>query len=612
MKRRTALALIAALAAVLTLTACANAKPKSLKTPVRAAFFYPWFPEAWAQQGLDPFTHYHPTDGFYDSGSASVIRQQVSWMVDAGLQAGISSWWGRGSKTDKRFGELLRVTRAMHSRFRWAVYYEPEGVGNPTQAQVGADLHYILTHYAKSPAYLYVNHKPVIFVYNADDTSCAVVDKWVAANRGHFYLNMKVFPGYQKCGTQPNSWHQYGPGVREDHQQGFSFSISPGYWKANETSPRLARDPAGWAQAVADMKASGEPWQLVTTFNEWGEGTAVEPAKEWGTTFLDILKGQAPTPAPQPVPNPVPTPQPPPPPPPAPQPPPPPPPPPPPSSGDPVLMAAGDIACPPVVTVGASTCHNGITSDLILSANPTAVATLGDNQYDSNTFAEYMGTGAFNDTWGRFKQLIHPGIGNHEYLTAGAAGYFQYFGSAAGPGQTRPYYSYDLGSWHVLSLNDECSNVPGGCGAETSWVQQDLAAHPSACTLFYWHEPRFSSGQHGSALQSAGLWNALAAAHADVALAGHNHDYERFDPAGVTPTSSASPTLDPNGIREFVVGTGGKNHYAFSAPMLAGEVTRNADTFGVLKLTLHPGSYDWQFLPEPGHSFTDSGSGLCH
>jgi hypothetical protein len=262
--------------------------------------------------------------------------------------------------------------------------------------------------------------------------------------------------------------------------------------------------------------------------------------------------------------------------------------------------------------VTTNTCRQRAVSDIILGIDPAAVLTLGDNQYQSNARSEYDGVGAFDSTWGRFKAKIHPGIGNHEYLTANAAGYFSYFGAAAGSA-SRPYYSFDVGTWHILSLNDECSNFTGGCGAENAWIQQDLAAHPAACTLFYWHEPRFSSGQHGSALQSATMWNTLAEAHADIALAGHNHDYERFQPAGVTPTGKASPTLDPNGIREFVVGTGGKSHYSFgSAGPLAGEVVRDATTFGVLQLTLHENSYDWQFVTDSVGSFTDSGSGTCH
>ena len=184
-------------------------------------------------------------------------------------------------------------------------------------------------------------------------------------------------------------------------------------------------------------------------------------------------------------------------------------------------------------------------------------------------------------------------------------------------------------------LNSECnygtgSDAVGGCqagSAQETWLRQDLAAHPNRCTLAYWHEPRFSSGQHGDATQMSDLWNDLAAAHADIVLSGHNHDYERFEPIGVTPSPGTTagstttgtpiyqdPVLDPAGIREWVVGTGGKNHYGFGTqPSLKGEVVRDSSTYGVLKLTLHPTSYDWQFVNDPGSgTFTDAGSGACH
>lgn len=602
-----------------------QAADTSLTLPVRAAFYYPWFPQSWNQQGLNPFTKYNPSLGFYDSANRTVISSQVDQMTRAGIQAGISSWWGSTDPTDARFGDLLSTTDALNSNFKWAPYYELEGTADPTQAQITADLQYIHDKYTGDPAYLKVGGKPVLFVYNANDTTCSIVDKWKAANTMGFYLSLKVFSGYKTCANQPDTWHQYAPAVAQDRQAGYAFSISAGFWKANEATPRLVRDPVRWAQNVAAMKASGDPWQIIATFNEWGEGSAIEPATQWQSAsgqgiYLDALLANGPvtpppttsgstsvqqtTTAPPPTttsqPPPTTTSQPPPtttttttPPP-----------------ADPVIAAAGDIACTPGSAVTTSNCRQGQTANLIVSMNPAAVLTLGDNQYESNTLTEY--NGSFAASWGKFKAKIHPGIGNHEYLTTNASGYFSYFGSAAGSA-AQPYYSYDVGTWHILSLNDECSHVPGGCGQENTWIQQDLAAHPATCTLFYWHEPRFSSGQHGSATQSGTMWNTLAAAHADVSLNGHNHDYERFQPAGVTPTGNAAPTLDPNGIREFVVGTGGKNHYSFgTVGPLAGEVVRDSTTFGVLKLTLHPGSYDWQFVRDSAGSFADSGTGTCH
>jgi hypothetical protein len=199
-------------------------------------------------------------------------------------------------------------------------------------------------------------------------------------------------------------------------------------------------------------------------------------------------------------------------------------------------------------------------------------------------------------------------VGNHEFHSAGATYYFQYFGDTAGD-PNKGYYSYELGSWHIVVLNSECVQV-GGCGpgsAQEKWLREDLLAHPVACTLAYFHKPLFSSGgAHGDDRTVKPLWDALYEGGADVVVNGHDHDYERFalqDPDG---------KLDQeHGIREFVIGTGGKNHRPFGQAEAASEV-RDATAFGVLKLTLKPDGYDWEFIPEEGKSFTDSGSGSCH
>ena len=271
---------------------------------------------------------------------------------------------------------------------------------------------------------------------------------------------------------------------------------------------------------------------------------------------------------------------------------------------DPVIAAAGDIACDPTVNKGAPTnCDQAATAAQIQALKPAAVITLGDNQYESNAASQYAAV--FDQTWGQFKGLIHPTIGNHEYLTADAAGYFGYFGAAAGD-PTKGYYSWNLGAWHIIALNSECRHV-GGCASgspQEAWLQADLAANPTACTLVTYHEPSWSSGEHGNAVQMTTIWGDLVAAHVDLALAGHNHDYERFPPLDASGNPSAS------GVQEFIVGTGGKNHYPFTAPAIAGEI-RDDTAYGVLRLTLHPSSYDWQFLPAPGYSFSDAGSMPC-
>jgi hypothetical protein len=293
---------------------------------------------------------------------------------------------------------------------------------------------------------------------------------------------------------------------------------------------------------------------------------------------------------------------------------------------DPVIMAAGDIACGSN-TPSTAACQQRQTSELILQAHPDAVLVLGDNQYECGQLADFQRD--FDPTWGRFKSLIRPAVGNHEYQTTnteegrcndtprGAPGYWTYFGDAASPRQPGcrsycdGYYSYDLGRWHMVVLNTNCSPV-GGCGRSSpqgQWLAADLAAHPTACTLVYMHHPRFSSGHHGDQDQSDDFWQMMYQAGVDVVLAGHDHDYERFTPQ--TPQGAPDETY---GVREFVVGTGGKNLTQENSNGLlpTSEVFQHS-TFGVLRLTLHADSYDWSFVPVPGDPpFSDSGSDSCH
>jgi hypothetical protein len=230
------------------------------------------------------------------------------------------------------------------------------------------------------------------------------------------------------------------------------------------------------------------------------------------------------------------------------------------------------------------------------------VAALGDNAYPHGSTQDYLN--CYDPSWGLYKAQTLPTTGNHEYDTAGASGYFNYFGAAGDP--SKGYYPYDLGSWHVVVLNSNCSRV-GGCDGtfpQVQWLKSDLATHPNTRTLAYWHAPRFSSSQTSTPL--AAFWSALYKAMAEVVLNGHMHNYERF--AEQTPGGVVKPG---GGIREFVVGTGGEKLVSFTTVRANSEV-REASTFGVLKLTLHAGSYDWQFVPVAGKSFTDFGTTSCH
>lgn len=209
-------------------------------------------------------------------------------------------------------------------------------------------------------------------------------------------------------------------------------------------------------------------------------------------------------------------------------------------------------------------------------------------------------------TWGRHKARTYPSLGDHEYETENASGYFDYFGEAAGD-RDEGYYSYDLGAWHVV-LNGRCGRV-GGCedgSPMLRWLEEDLAADPATCTVAYWHRPLFSSGKHGNDDEMRPIWDALYAADADVVLNGHDHSYERFAPQD--PGGGADPE---RGIREFVVGTGGVALRPFGETRPNSGV-RNADAHGVLKLTLEAGGYGWGFVPVAGDTFTDSGTGSCH
>jgi hypothetical protein len=262
--------------------------------------------------------------------------------------------------------------------------------------------------------------------------------------------------------------------------------------------------------------------------------------------------------------------------------------------GSVVFVGAGDIA-------SCSSTGDEATANLLDGISGT-VFTLGDNAYETGSAGEFAN--CYNPTWGRHKSRTKPAPGNHEYGTAGAAGYFGYFGSAAGD-PAKGYYSYDLGDWHIIALNSSIANAAGS--VQEQWLRADLAASTRSCTLAYWHHPRFSSGfEHGSDPSLQALWQALYDANADLVLSGHDHDYERFAPQ--TPTGVAD---DSRGIREFVVGTGGRSHYSLGT-LKANSQIFHSTTYGVLKLTLSAGSYAWEFVPVAGGTFVDSGSGSCH
>jgi len=258
------------------------------------------------------------------------------------------------------------------------------------------------------------------------------------------------------------------------------------------------------------------------------------------------------------------------------------------SPGSAVFVGAGDI----------STCsnNNDEATAKLLDTIPGTVFTAGDNAYIDGSYTEYIN--CYDPTWGRHKARTKPVPGNHEYQTLGAAGYFQYFSNMPA------YYAFNLGSWRIYALNSELS--VSSTSAQVTWLQDDLAANPSQCVLAYWHKPRWSSGSnHGSNSAMQALWQVLYNAGAELVINGHEHNYERFA------EMNASGAAVSQGLREFVVGTGGNSLYPFGTALTTSQV-RNSSTYGVLKLTLHSGGYDWQFVPGAGSTFTDSGSSSCH
>lgn len=287
--------------AVVVVALLAGLAPAS-EAATRGAFYYPWYPQTWTVNGSH--VAYHPLLGYYSSSDRSVVDRHVQWLNYANVGVAIASWFGPGSQSESTRIPLL-LSRTVPP-LEWTLYYEcegnptqgsscPSGGPNPSVAAIQSDLNYA-SAYAGSPSYARVNGKPLIFVWSAGDSACEVADRWRQA-APNWYVVLKLSSGYKQCPNQPDSWHQYGPSSATHHHAGYSYVISPGFKRADGAGSVLTRDINRWYQQVRDMVASGEPWQLVTTFNEWGEGTAVEAAEEWKSPsgaglYLDALHSQ--------------------------------------------------------------------------------------------------------------------------------------------------------------------------------------------------------------------------------------------------------------------------------------------------------------------------------
>lgn len=643
-------------------------KPGSFQpsAPYYATFYYPWYKNVasdgkysyWQDNGHTPPSNwfsnflpdvdpsiFDPGEELYSSGDDSVIYWQLKKMAEAKQEVAISSWWGQNHKTDLAFRHLVNDVMGRsdnpYPNLRWTIYYEKEGFGNPAVSEIVSDLNYIKTNYGLQPSMLKIDGKPVVFVY-ADATDAAeMASRWSQARaQTGFYVVLKVYSGYKTDPNQPDSWHQYSPAIRSDSQSSYSFGVSPGFWKDRE-QVRLPRDITSFRSAVGMMVGSSAMWRLTQTWNEWGEGSSVEPGDQviqttsgsatldpagapFKNAYVEVLSSLLPslergTGAMLAHNNPnaqvagV--------------------------TSDPVLAAVGDIACGMNSTSAA--CKQMEVSDLIINKiNPSAVLALGDLQYEFGEYTNYMYQGdpriGYDASFGRFKDKTYPTIGNHEYgdsvgssnmtpdcdiLQAGnpssyACGTFDYFngkGNLSGQMGERGkgYYAVDVGNWRLYSINSNCqrSGAPS-CAAgspQELWFKADLAAHPNNPKLMILHHPYLSSDTRSFDYytQLHDIWQDFYQAGGDLALVGHSHFYERFAPM--------NPDRVPDsekGIRQFIVGTGGRNVYGFGAIKPNSEV-RIGSTFGAMKLTLHQTSYEWQFLDLNGQVL-DSGTASSH
>ena len=269
-----------------------------------------------------------------------------------------------------------------------------------------------------------------------------------------------------------------------------------------------------------------------------------------------------------------------------------------------------------------------------ISPKVSAVLTLGDNQYARGDTGQFDGSFNLANSWSQFlntsnrgASLIHPSPGNHEYYNGkptDADPYFTYFnggqsGSVPAGNWREGWYSFDVGSWHVISLNGECKALYGSatlCGPNTpemQWLTKDLADNKArgktACTLAYWHRPLFTTGKDDPTPWVKPFWDALYQYNADVILNGHNHSYERY--AKLNPDGDVDAA---EGISEFVVGTGGNSLYKSVGTPDGKLLASQRTSYGVEQLTLHANSYDFNFAPVAANNpqYHDAGTTACN
>jgi len=675
-------------------------------------FYYPWYGNVatdgryihWGQNGRTPpddiGSNFYPQLGPYSSADRATVAQHMAWIHQAGIGVIVYSWWGQSSRENQLASLVLQEADKQDVKVAW--HMEPYTGRNA--ASVVADIKYIYDTYGSSPAFFKVsratkygntnNPRGVFYVFESSGGNGAIpaVDWRTALDSLHSdatYNAIVIGQGSNAClidGCDTTTESHFdglytydglqvdGSGFANSNTQIksrnsiFTPSVAPGYVASRATTDTRVKARYDSMRAIPytydsmwdyAIKANTE-WVSITSFNEWHEGSQIEPAvpktistytyqdyndfdanagsdlyliktlqnvnkylgintstqctldSQCGSVTCKASSLITPKCSPSGVCtnqtitcaygctnnacNAAP-------------------------SGDPILVGAGDIG---------SISGNGDEDvakvlDSIFANNPYGlIFTAGDNMNEAYAPLEYY-LNYFDPTWGRHKSLIRPATGNHDYApaldgtTLYGAGYFDYFngvGVQTGPAGNRSagYYSYNLGSWHIIVLNSNC-NRGDACGSgdkwgnELAWLNNDLDANTQNCIAAYWHHPLFSSGQWGNQVYMKPFWDALYAHHADIVMNGHSHDYERF--ALQNPSGAA----DANGIREFVVGTGGRLdtqtwNITNSNSQVRADNVNGAN--GVLKFTLHSNSYDWQFVPVAGKTFTDTGSQACH
>jgi hypothetical protein len=523
-----------------------------------------------------------------------VVDAHVRELDRAKVDVAIASWWGPATHSEAtRIPLLLNRTGALGSPLRWSLYYEPEGSSNPSVSQLQAHLGYLMTNYATRPEFARVNGKPVIFVYNSGD-GCEVVDRWLQAAAGQWYVSLKVFSGYRTCASQPDAWHQYSGSTASDRQASYSYTISPGFWKADETGPRLARDPERFKQVVRDMVASGEPWQLVVSFNEWGEGTAVEQASEWGSTYVDALATDGGSPPPPPPPPPAP-------------------------SGTVTFAAVGDVG---------GNSRSEATLNAITGSGAAFALLLGDASYE-----EIAPESAWC-SWvlGRLPIGFELVAGNHEEDSR-VDGFIRNF-TACMPsrmGATGDYgteYDFDQGPVRVIMIAADLTvdgvgydYVPGN--GHYAWLRDRIREGKAAGrqVVVAMHKNCLTAGEKPCEMGDA-LQDLLIAEGVELVLQAHDHSYQRlgqlscanpglYEPVCVA-DSGADGEYSGGGTVFIIVGSGGRSlntintsdpEYPYVTRWLGGQ-SANAGQ-GFLRLVVSSTEISGQFVGSTT-SFTDS------